>query len=63
MDLIKFEGANCRETDDGREYISRGPIWVNPLTITGVYDHTILTIGGFKIRVMEDLKQILSILH
>lgn len=57
MGFVRFEGANMRETDDGREYTERGPIYISPKHVTGFYDHTILT-EGHKIRVMDDITQI-----
>lgn len=55
--FVKFEGASMRETDEGREYLDRGPIYIAPDKVTGFYDHTILA-AGHEIRVMEDLEHI-----
>lgn len=60
MTLIKFMGATMTEKDNGeREYQQRGPVWINPDMVAGVYDHTIL-ISGNRIRVMQNLNEILA---
>ena len=57
--MIKFEGASVREGDTGKEYTSRGEIWINPDMVSAVYDHTILMHGN-RIHVMEELNDILN---
>lgn len=57
MDMFKFEGAASRETEQGREYSPRGPIWLRAEKIVGFYDHTVL-VEGHKIRVMETAEEI-----
>ncbi len=60
MSLVEFMGATASEDERGnREYKPRGPIWINPDLVAGVYDHTILTSGNM-IRVMENVDQILE---
>ncbi len=56
MKLVEFRGAS-REID--AIYIDRGPVWINPELVSGVYDHTIL-IDGHKIRVMEDVNELVK---
>lgn len=58
--MVKFEGATMTLDDDGnRVYSPRGPIWINPAMVAGVYDHTIL-VGVHKVRVMEELPVIVA---
>ncbi len=60
MNLVKFMGAAMTEDEHGeRDYVERGPIWINPEMVAGVYDHTIL-ISGHKIRVMESSPEIVA---
>ncbi len=60
MNLIKFMGAAMSEDENGnRTYTPRGPIWINPDQVAGVYDHTILTCGN-RIRVMETACEIVA---
>ena len=54
MKLVMFTGAKSFEDEDGgRKYIPRGPVFINPNAVCGVYDHTILT-GDKAIHVLEE---------
>lgn len=57
MKMVRFAGAREKWTDEGKEFIDRGPISINPLLVAGAYDNTIL-IAGNQIRVMENLEEI-----